>query len=486
MNEIILGFYNFLMSINDVIWAALVPILLTIGVYFTLRTKFTQITNLKQMIKALYKKDSNTEGISGIQAFFIGLASRVGTGNISGVATAIMTGGPGSIFWMWIVALLGASSAFIESTLAQLYKVEDDETKFKGGPAYYISRGLNNKVLAVAFSISISIAFGLIFNALQSNTISKSFSIFFMDGSKMIEPINGSGITMLSIIIAIILATFVAIILFLGAKVIAKISSIIVPIMAVIYLLVVIVILLANFTLLPDLFLLIFNQAFTSEALAGGLAGTVVQQGVKRGLFSNEAGMGSAPNAAASADVKHPVVQGFIQSFGVFVDTLIICSATAFLILLPYIKTGSTSIYSGIEDGIAITQTALMDSLGMVGVYFLTVAIFFFAFSSILGNYFYSQSNIEFLSNRKSVLVCYKLLVIFMVAFGSIASSNVIWNLADLFMGIMALINIYAIVALHDKAILLLKDFKNQLSKGKSPVFNANDFDEFQEFDIWK
>ncbi len=480
-------FYEFLMSISNIIWALLVPIMLLVGLLFTFRTSFTQIINLPDMFRALTKKEKDDDdSISGLQAFFVGLASRVGTGNIAGVATAILAGGPGSVFWMWIVALVGSASSFIESTLAQLYKVRDAETKYRGGPAYYISTGLKNKPLAIAFAVSISISFGMIFNAVQANTIALSFNIFFPENAQILEPIGNTSISILSVFIAIILAIFVGVILFKGTKTIARISSIIVPIMAVMYIGLVGVIVLANFSLIPELFGLIFSEALSAEALAGGLAGAVVQQGVKRGLFSNEAGMGSAPNAAAAADVKHPVTQGFIQSLGVYVDTLIICTATAFVILLPVLKDGSPELYTGIEDGIKITQTALFDTLGIFAVYFLTIAIFFFAFSSILGNYFYSESNIEFLSTNKNVLGAYKFLVIFMVVFGSLASSTVIWNLADLFMGIMALINLYAIVALHDKAILLLKDFKKQRKAGNEPKFNANDYSEFKDFEIWQ
>ncbi len=475
---------DFLLYIKDIIWILLVPILLLVGVFFTFRTSFVQILNFPSMIKAITSTKDTKGGLSGIQTFFIGMASRVGTGNIAGVAVAISVGGAGSVFWMWIVAILGSASAFIESTLAQLYKVRDEEVKFRGGPAYYISRGLNNKPLAIAFAVSISISFGLVFNALQANTISTSLNTFFDSTSYFVTPLGNSGITPLSIIIAVLLASLVAFILFSGSKRIADISSVVVPVMAIIYVLLALFVIITNFSQIDDVFILIFTSAFSQQALAGGLSGVVIQQGVKRGLFSNEAGMGSAPNAAASADANHPASQGLIQAFGVFIDTIVICSATAFIILLPKTVNPSLVIPEGM-DGINITQTALGMSLGQWAIIFLTIAIFFFAFSSILGNYFYSQSNIEFINDKKSVLNTYKLIVVLMVVFGSLAGSQTVWDLADLFMGIMALINIYAIVALHPKAILLLRDYRKQLKEHKKPKFNSKDHEDFESFEIW-
>lgn len=406
--DIITKILDLIFSISDIIWALLIPILLLTGLFFTLRTKFIQIGYFPEMIKALTNKKGSDDSISGLQAFFVGLASRVGTGNIAGVAIAISLGGAGAIFWMWIVALLGAASAFIESTLAQLYKVKDTETKFRGGPAYYISRGLNNYPLAVTFAVLISLAFGLIFNAVQANTIAISISSLFESGGpiagfapefsqSVVTPLITFGetiITPISLFMAIILAVLVAIILFRGAKTIARVVTVIVPFMASLYILLALIIIIMNFEQIPVIFHMIFSEAFSAQALAGGLSGAVIQNGVKRGLFSNEAGMGSAPNAAASADVKHPITQGLIQSLGVFVDTIVVCSATAFIILSPGIP---LSQIPETMEGIQITQAAIMITIGQIGVYFLTIAIFFFAFSSILGNYFYSQSNIEFI-----------------------------------------------------------------------------------------
>ncbi len=462
-----------LLKISDIIWSqfVLVPLLLGTGLYFTIRTRGLQVRLLPQMLKSITEKpkDMGEKDISPFQAFAVGLASRVGTGNLAGVAIAIAVGGPGAVFWMWIVAILGSVSAFVESTLAQLYKVRDTEVEFRGGPAYYMRDGINSKAMGVAFAILISLCFGLIFNAVQANTITSALA-----------KTAGADSSIFPIIIGMILVVLTGYILFGGSKRIANFSSIIVPFMAALYIILAFIVVLLRIQEIPAVLHMIFADAFDFNSAIGGGIGITIIQGVKRGLFSNEAGMGSAPNAAASATTNHPAKQGLIQCFGVYVDTLIVCSATAFIILSSGVET------NGASDGIALTMDAMASVLGDWAVIFLTVAIFFFAFSSILGNYYYAQSNIEFIKNNKVIVSIFKIIVLAMVFWGAVATSETVWAMADLFMGLMALLNIAAILTLGKKAFLLLKDYEQQLSEGKDPEFNASIYPEFSDREIWK
>ncbi len=464
---------NILLSFSDFIWSqyVLIPLLLGTGLYFTIRTRALQVRLLPQMLKAITDKPKNMgeKDISPFQAFAVGLASRVGTGNLAGVAIAIAIGGAGAVFWMWIVAILGSVSAFVESTLAQLYKVRDKEVEFRGGPAYYMRDALNSRPMGIAFAILISLCFGLIFNAVQANTIASALArTLELDGN------------ILPIVVGVCLVVLVAYILFGGSKRIANFSSVIVPIMAALYIILAIIVIILRIDQIPMVFNMIISDAFNLGSAAGGAIGITIIQGVKRGLFSNEAGMGSAPNAAASATTNHPAKQGLIQSFGVYVDTLIVCSATAFIILSSGVET------NGASDGIALTMDALSSVLGEWSLIFLTVAIFFFAFSSILGNYYYAQSNIEFIKESHIVVNCFKVIVIAMVFWGAVATSDTVWAMADLFMGLMAILNIIAILLLGKHAITLLKDYEGQLKDGKDPVFNASKYAEFEELEIWR
>lgn len=464
-------------NISNLIWSVyvLIPLLIIGGLYFTISTKFSQFTMIPEMFRSLTRKSIEVEDkkhvITPMQAFFIGLSSRVGTGNLAGVAIAISVGGPGAMFWMWIIALIGSSSALIESSLAQLYKVHDKETIYRGGPAYYMQNGLNSKLMATTFAVSISICFGLIFNAVQSNTISGALA-----NSLSISDANLSTFNML---VGLFLVILTGIILFGGAQWISKATSAIVPFMAGLYLILALLVVIIRIDQIPYVLQLILTNAFTVQAGIGGGAGAAFMLGLKRGLFSNEAGMGSAPNAAASATTDHPVNQGLIQSLGVFVDTLIICSATGFIILSSGVD------YQNAEDGIALTQNAMASVLGDWATVFLAIAIFFFAFSSILGNYFYSQSNIEYLKDSKAAVKGFKVLVLLMVFWGAIAGSTFVWTLADLFMGIMAIINIIAILLLSKQALLLLKDYKEQRKTTDSPIFDSSKYPEFDHITIW-
>lgn len=456
---------SWISAINDVLWSyILIIMLLGCAIWFTFKTRFVQFRMIKEMIKLLGDSTEKTKNgekhISSFQAFAVSLASRVGTGNLAGVATAIAIGGPGAVFWMWIIALLGASSAFVESTLAQLYKRRGKDS-FIGGPAYYMERGLGLRWMGVFFAVLISITFGFAFNSVQSNTICAAWEGAFGFDHRII----GGILTVLTILI-----------IFGGIQRIAKVSSIIVPVMALGYVALALGIVLFNIGKLPAVLELIINNAFGWEQAIGGSIGAALMQGIKRGLFSNEAGMGSAPNVAATADVSHPVKQGLIQTLGVFTDTLIICTCTAFIILF------SGAPLDGSVNGVQLTQHALTNEVGSVGSIFVAIAILLFAFSSIIGNYYYGEANIRFVTQKRSVLFTYRLLVGGMVMFGALASLDLAWSLADITMGLMTICNLIAISLLSRQAFLLLKDYIAQKQKGIiSPVFDKNSIPELTD-----
>lgn len=450
---------------NYILWTyILVAMLLGCALWFSFKTRFVQFRMISEMVRLLgdstAKIDGHEKHISSFQAFTISLASRVGTGNLAGVATAITVGGPGAIFWMWVIALLGASSAFVESTLAQLFKVRSKHS-YIGGPAYYMEKGLKKRWMGVIFAILITITFGFAFNSVQSNTICAAF-----DSAFNIPPIYmGIGITILTIII-----------IFGGVHWIANVSSILVPIMALGYIILALYIVISNITHLPDIFGIIIKNAFGIEQAIGGGIGAALMQGIKRGLFSNEAGMGSAPNAAATAHVTHPAKQGFIQALGVFTDTLLICTCTAFIILF------SGKHFNTDLDGIQLTQAALNSQIGNIGSTYIAIAILFFAYSSILGNYYYGEANIRFITKRKEVIHIYRILVGGMVFFGSIASLKFVWSLADITMALMAICNLIAIIMLGKYAFRLLDDYLTQKKNGiKSPVFSKDKMKDIEE-----
>lgn len=451
-------------SANDFLWTyVLIIMLLGCAFWFSFKTKFVQVRMLKEMIRLLNDSSGYKNGekhVSSFQAFAISLASRVGTGNLAGVATAITVGGPGAVFWMWIIALLGASSAFIESTLAQLYKVRGKDA-FIGGPAYYMEKGLKKRWMGIIFAVLITITFGFAFNSVQSNTICAAF-----DGAFSIPPVwTGAGLTVATLII-----------IFGGIQRIAKVSGFIVPVMALGYILLALYIVLANIIHLPDVIMHIVTHAMGWEQALGGSIGAALTQGIKRGLFSNEAGMGSAPNAAATASVTHPVKQGLIQTLGVFTDTLIICTCTAFIILFSETHLGGTL------DGVKLTQVALNSEIGSAGSYYVAIAIFFFAFSSILGNYYYGEANLQFITRKQWVIPIYRILVTAMVLFGSLASLKLVWGMADIMMALMSICNLIAIVLLGKYAIRLLDDYRSQKQAGiKNPVFRKEQMKDIEE-----
>lgn len=456
--------------INDVLWTyILIALLLGCAIWFTVKTKFVQFRMIKEMMRLLAdsggKGDSKEKHISSFQAFAISIASRVGTGNLAGVATAIAVGGPGAVFWMWVIALLGASSAFVESTLAQLYKIKGKDS-FVGGPAYYMRNGLKLPWMGTLFAILITITFGFAFNSVQSNTLCAAFEGAFGFDHKIV----GAVITVATLII-----------IFGGVQRIAKVSSIIVPVMALGYIALALVIVMMRFRDLPAVIELIISNAFGWEQALGGGVGIALMQGIKRGLFSNEAGMGSAPNVAATAHVSHPVKQGLIQTLGVFTDTLIICTCTAFIILF------SGAPLDGSTSGVQLTQHALTNEIGPIGGIFVAVALFFFAFSSILGNYYYGEANVRYLTQRKWVVNSYRILVGGMVMFGALATLDLAWSLADITMGLMALCNLIAISLLGKYAFKLLEDYRAQKRAGtKDPVFTKDRLKEIEkDLECW-
>lgn len=452
-------------KVNDWMYTYLLLFLMVgTGIYFTIRTRCVQLRFLKESFRVLKEKGQEENGkkqVSSFQALMISTASRVGTGNIAGIATAIAAGGAGAVFWMWLMAIIGGASAFIESTLAQVYKVKDkDKEEFRGGPSYYMEKALGKRSVGVLFAILLIICFAYGFNGLQSFNMSSSLEYYIPGYSETIYPV----------IVGAVLAIGTALVIFGGVHRIGFITSVLVPIMAGSYLLIGLYTIVTNISELPHVFFMILSQAFDFQAFAGGMAGSAVVIGIKRGLFSNEAGMGSAPNASASASVSHPAKQGMVQVLSVFIDTLLICSATAMMLLLSGVE-GKT----GGLDGIPFVQKAVSANVGNWGIHFITLSIFAFAFSSLIGNYYYAESNILFIKNNKKLLFVFRITCILAVFFGAQADFSMMWNIADITMGCMATVNIIVILILGNKAIRVLKDYEKQKKEGKDPVFSAKD-----------
>ncbi|MBQ9261580.1 MAG: alanine:cation symporter family protein [Prevotella sp.] len=466
MNELIT-------QINDAIWGyVLIGGLIICGIWFTWKTKGVQFRMVGEMLRlltdsatsgtdSLSDKDKNHKHISSFQAFAVSVATRVGTGNLAGVATAIAIGGPGAVFWMWVIALIGSATAFIESTLGQLYKQRQKDS-FVGGPAYYIKRGLHCNWMAYLFAVLITITFGLSYNSIQSNTICGA----------MYEAFGWN-----PLLVGSILSVVALIIIFGGLQRIANVSAVMVPLMAIGYFVLVMVIIIMNIEHIPHVLKVIITNAFGLEQGVGGTIGATIMNGVKRGLFSNEAGEGSAPNVAAAATVSHPVKQGLIQALGVFTDTLLVCSCTAFMILI-------SGLYSTPElNGIALTQAALNSEIGAFGPTFIAIAILLFAFSSIIGNYYYGEANIRFMTSSNAVLTVYR---VFsggvLVMFGAMASLEIVWNLGDLCMAMLTACNLVAIVRLGKYAFKLLEDYRQQKRSGiKEPTFHRSQMPEIEK-----
>ena len=466
MNELIT-------QINDAIWGyVLIGVLIICGIWFTWKTKGVQFRMVGEMLRlladsatsgtdSLSDKDKNHKHISSFQAFAVSVATRVGTGNLAGVATAIAIGGPGAVFWMWVIALIGSATAFIESTLGQLYKQRQKDS-FVGGPAYYIKRGLHCNWMAYLFAVLITITFGLSYNSIQSNTICGA----------MYEAFGWN-----PLLVGSILSVVALIIIFGGLQRIANVSAVMVPLMAIGYFVLVMVIIIMNIEHIPHVLKVIITNAFGLEQGVGGTIGATIMNGVKRGLFSNEAGEGSAPNVAAAATVSHPVKQGLIQALGVFTDTLLVCSCTAFMILI-------SGLYSTPDlNGIALTQAALNSEIGAFGPTFIAIAILLFAFSSIIGNYYYGEANIRFMTSSNAVLTVYRVLSGgVLVMFGAMASLEIVWNLGDLCMALLTACNLVAIVRLGKYAFRLLEDYRQQKRSGiKEPTFHRSQMPEIEK-----
>ncbi|MBM7608123.1 amino acid carrier protein [Lysinibacillus composti] len=461
-------FESSLQSVNTFMYSYLLIVLLVVvGVFFTFKTKFIQFRLIPDMFKLLTEKSSNNQsgkkGVSSFQAFTISAASRIGTGNIAGVATAIALGGPGAVFWMWMVALIGGASALIESTLAQVYKVKDGSL-YRGGPAYYMEKGLKKRWMGILFAVVITLTYGFVFNAVQANTITIAFKESF--GTDRV-------------VVGIILSILTGIIVFGGLKRIVSVTQIIVPVMAIAYIAIALMVVILNISEIPNILILIIKSAFGFEEAFAGMLGAAIMNGIKRGLFSNEAGIGSAPNAAATAAVSHPVKQGLIQTLGVFIDTLLVCTSTAAIVLLSdaYLQSDAASVN--------LTQASLVSNLGEWAGIFLAIAVFLFAYSTVIGNYYYGETNIEFIKESKSILLVFRILVVAFVMFGSVAKVQIVWDLADLFMAIMAIINLLAILMLWKVAKPVINDYLDQRKKGKDPVFYKKNVPNIGEVECW-
>ena len=459
---------SLLTQIDDVLYTWLLIYLLAgSGIYFSIRTRFVQIRRFKDAMNCMLEKKDGDKGVSSFQALMIATASRVGTGNMAGVAMAIIFGGPGAAFWMWLMAVLGSASAFIESTLAQIYKKKEGDS-FKGGPAYYIERALHARWLGIIFAISLIATFAFGFNGLQAYNIVSAFDVYVEDLQSSILP------TVIGVILAL-----AALIIFFSGDIIGKISSVLVPVMAGLYILIGLFVIITNITRLPGIFAIIMRDALNFKAIFGGFTGSCMVLGIKRGLFSNEAGMGSAPNASASATVSHPAKQGLAQIISVYIDTLLICSTTVFLILL----TGdwSESGYSGIP----LLQQCVARVIGPIGIHFVTIIVCLFAFTSIIGNYFYAEANILFITKNKMVMTIFRIAAAIMVFIGAGNSLDVAWSLADITMGLEAVVNIIAILLLGRIAFAALDDYEKQKEAGLDPVFHESNIG-LHDTDVWK
>ena len=469
-------------QVNDVLWTyVLMVVLVGCGLWFTWRMRFVQFRMLGEMVRLLTdvsvasvsgdRQASPKKHISSFQAFAVSVASRVGTGNLAGVATAIAVGGPGAVFWMWVMALVGAATAFVESTLGQLFKQHATDS-FVGGPAYYISRGMrycswkplrgSGRWMSVLFAILITVTFGLANNSIQANTICGAMNQAFG-----LSPVVMGGV----------LAALTLLIVFGGIQRIAHVSAILVPVMAVGYFLLAVFIVVANITVVPHVLKIIVEDAFGLSQVVGGGIGAAMMNGVKRGLFSNEAGEGSAPNAASTADVTHPVKQGLIQALGVFTDTLLVCSCTAFIILISGLYQSS-----GL-NGINLTQVALESEIGSSGPVFVAVAIFLFAFSSIIANYYYGEANIRFMTSSRRVMTIYRVCSGgVMVMIGALVTLEVAWNMIDFCMAMLTACNLVAIMALGKYAFRLLDDYRRQKREGiREPQFHRHQLPEIAD-----
>ena len=449
----------------------LIIILVVGGLYFTIRTKCAQFRLFGEQIRVVGEKPKGEGRVSSFQALMVSTASRVGTGNIIGVSTAICLGGFGSVFWMWVIALIGAASAFVESTLAQIYKRRAADGSCYGGPAYYIETALRCRPLAIIFSILLILTYGVGFNMLASYNLQSTFSVYGFYNADWTPWIIGA-----------ILALLVGYCLFGGGKRVIKVTSLMVPLMGVAYILVALVIVFINIKELPAVFSRIFSEAFDLKAIFGGFGGSCVMYGIKRGLFSNEAGVGSAPNASASAEVSHPVKQGLVQVLSVFLDTILVCSATAFMCMCSGIEPSAKI------SGAPYVQQSLESSLGAFGPIFITAAMVLFAFTTLIGNLYYVDKALAHIAGKipgKKVMYVYYVLASAVIFVGAGLSAGLLWDIADVTMGLMAIINMPVIIFLGRYAFRALKDYIKQKKSGVEPVFHAKDIGLPHDVDCW-
>jgi alanine or glycine:cation symporter, AGCS family len=456
-------------ALNGLIWSqALIYLCLGVGLYFSIRTRFMQVRGFAEMIRLTLRGEKSQAGVSSFQALAMSLAGRVGTGNIAGVATAITFGGPGAVFWMWTVAFLGASTAYIESTLAQIYKEKDDKGRYRGGPAYYIEKAMGQKWYALTFAVATVVATGLLLPGVQANSIAVAFE-------------NAWGVP--TLVTAGLIVVALGFIIFGGVTRIARFAEIVVPFMAIAYVLVAVAIMVVNADQIPRVFSLIFRSAFGLESSFGAVLGLAVQWGVKRGVYSNEAGQGTGPHAAAAAEVSHPAKQGYVQAFSIYVDTLLVCSATAFMILstgaynVVHPSDGSMIVNNlpGIQTGPSYTQAAVESLAPGVGSSFVALALMFFAFTTIVAYYYMAETNVQYIArnvHRPAVLTALKIAMMAVVAYGAVRSASLAWALGDTGVGLMAWLNIVAILILQKPALVALRDYEAQKKAGRDPTFD--------------
>jgi alanine or glycine:cation symporter, AGCS family len=496
------NFESIVSTLNSIIWSnALIYLLLIVGVYFTLRMRFFQIRHFREMIRLMVQGDKSSAGISSFQALAVSLSGRVGTGNIAGVATAIFIGGPGAIFWMWLVAFLGSGSAFIESTLAQIFK-RNVKGEYRGGPAYYIEKGINNKfgkIYAVVFAIATIFACGLLLPGVQANSIAAAVKSAF-------------GFTHFAT--GVVLVILLGLIIFGGIKLIANVAQYVVPFMAMAYIVVAVIILIMNYDKIPGIFMLIIESAFGAKATFGGIIGAMITIGVKRGVYSNEAGQGTGPHPAAAAEVSHPAKQGLVQAFSVYIDTLFVCSATAFMILITgmYNVKGPDADKLLVDNGVYYTQDGVKHVDGSptytqaaidkafsgqehfdenyigTGSYLVAIALFFFAFTTLMAYYYIAETNVAYITQTRGgplMMLLLKAAMLAAVFFGCIRTAQIAWDLGDVGVGLMAWLNIIAIIILQKPALQAFKDYEKQKKEGKDPVFNPNTLG-IKNADFWE
>ncbi len=465
-------FAEIINTLSDLLYSyILIILLLAVGIWFTFRTRFVQFRMFVESLRVVAQPGDDEKGLSSFQALMVSTASRVGTGNIAGISTAICLGGAGAVFWMWLTAILGSASAFIESTLAQIYKHRAEDGSSYGGPAYYIQAALKKHWIGVLFAVVLIMTYMGGFNLVASFNIADSFRAYDFFNEKTTP-----------VIIGVFLALIFAASIFGGSKQISKITGVLVPLMGIFYLGVSLFIVVIHYHAIPKMFADIFGNAFDIQAIFGGFAGSCVMQGIKRGLFSNEAGVGSAPNAAASASVSHPVKQGLVQMLSVFIDTILICSATAFMLLCSGVAPA--------EDmaGMKWVQAAASNSLGGFGTIFITIALCLFAFTTLIGNFYYAEMGLKFLCGRKPgkiLITCFRIIAALIVLVGATMEFGLVWNTADVLMGLMALINLPVILILGGPAIRAMQDYIKQKKAGKNPVFRAADIQLKNKTDFW-